>query len=226
MKIKKIIITGREGLIGKKVSNFYLKKKEFRIIKLDKKLGHNLTSENKVDEIFKKNKDAHYLINLHGFNDHITNDKSELKNHKEDFLNYHLNNVFSVYLTNIKFIRYSKFAKGIINFASLFSISSPKHILYQRPKNIFYVTSKHSIVGLTKYLASMYGKKININCIINGGVEADQPKKFKKLLSSHIPKKRMMKIQDLYGVLELLTSEKSDYINGSSLTVDGGYSIW
>ena len=46
MKIKKIIITGSEGLIGKKVSNFYLKKKEFRIIKLDKKLG-SLNNNNK-----------------------------------------------------------------------------------------------------------------------------------------------------------------------------------
>ena len=57
---------------------------------------------------------------------------------------------------------------------------SPKHYLYQQPKNIFYITSKFSIVGLTKYLASMHGKKTNINCIVNGGIDADQPKKFKK----------------------------------------------
>ena len=72
----------------------------------------------------------------------------------------------------------------------------------------------------------MYGKKINVNCIINGGIEADQPKKFKKALTFHIPKKRMMKIEDLYGMLELLTSKKSDYINGSSIVMDGGYSSW
>ena len=137
-----------------------------------------------------------------------------------------MNNVFSVYLTNIKFIKNCKSAKGIINFASLYSIMSPKHYLYQHPKNIFYVTSKFSIVGLTKYFASMHGKKINVNCIINGGIESDQPKKFKKSLSFHIPKKRMMKIEDLYGMLELLTSKQSDYINGSSIVMDGGYSVW
>ena len=138
----------------------------------------------------------------------------------------HLNNVFSVYLTNIKFIKNCKLAKGIVNFASLYAIMSPKHYLYKRPKNIFYVTSKFSIVGLTKYFASKYGKKINVNCIINGGIESDQPKKFKKSLTFHIPKKRMMKIEDLYGMLELLTSKRSEYINGSSIVMDGGYSVW
>ena len=103
---------------------------------------------------------------------------------------------------------------------------SPKHYLYQQPKNIFYITSKFSVIGLTKYFASKYGKKININCVINGGIEADQPKKFKKSLTFHIPKKRMMKTEDLYGMLELLTSKRSDYINGSSIVMDGGYSAW
>ena len=103
---------------------------------------------------------------------------------------------------------------------------SPKHYLYQQPKNIFYVTSKFSIIGLTKYFASMYGKKISVNCIINGGIEANQPKKFKKSLSFHIPKRRMMKTEDLYGMLELLTDNKSNYINGSSIVIDGGYSVW
>jgi NAD(P)-dependent dehydrogenase (short-subunit alcohol dehydrogenase family) len=72
----------------------------------------------------------------------------------------------------------------------------------------------------------MYGKKICVNCIVNGGIEADQPRKFKKSLSFHIPKKRMMRVEDLYGMLELLTSQKSDYINGASIVMDGGYSAW
>ena len=35
-----------------------------------------------------------------------------------------------------------------------------------------------------------------------------------------------MKIEDLYGMLELLTSKQSEYINGSSIVIDGGYSAW
>ena len=103
---------------------------------------------------------------------------------------------------------------------------SPKHYLYREPKNIFYITSKSSVIGLTKYFTSKYGKKISVNCIVNGGIESDQPKKFKKSLTFYIPKKRMMKIEDLYGMLELLTSKQSEYINGSSIVMDGGYSVW
>ena len=55
---------------------------------------------------------------------------------------------------------------------------------------------------------------------------APKNQKFKKSLAFHVPKKRMMKIEDLYGMLELLTSKHSDYINGSSIVMDGRYSIW
>ena len=82
--MKKIIITGSEGLIGKKVSKFFLKKKDFKVVKIDKKLGHNLVSESEVDKIFKKNRDACFLINLHGFNDHVKKRKSKSKNLKEN----------------------------------------------------------------------------------------------------------------------------------------------
>ena len=154
--MNKIIITGSEGLIGKKVSNFFLKKKKLKIVNLDRKLGHDLNSEVAVDKIFKKNKDANYLINLHGFNEHVKKNKSKSQNCKEDFLKYHLDNVFSVYLTNLKFIENCKLAKGIVNFASLFAIMSPKHYLYQEPKNIFYGNDKLVYLGVPRKLDLYY----------------------------------------------------------------------
>ena len=72
----------------------------------------------------------------------------------------------------------------------------------------------------------MYGKKISINTIANHGIEWKQPRNFKKKLISNIPKNRMMKTEDLYGVLEMLCSGKSQYINGSTIIIDGGYSSW
>ena len=35
-----------------------------------------------------------------------------------------------------------------------------------------------------------------------------------------------MKVEDLYGILELLCSEKNHYINGSTIIIDGGYTSW
>jgi NAD(P)-dependent dehydrogenase (short-subunit alcohol dehydrogenase family) len=223
----KIIVTGSEGLIGKKVVKF-LKKKN-KVLCLDLKLGHNLEDPKQVKEIIKKNSNYNYIINLHGLNDHINGQLEKRKKNLEDieiFNKYFRANVFSTYLTNINFIRYSRKPIGIINFASQYAVQSPKHFIYSAPKDIFYVASKFSVIGLTKYLATLHGKNININCIINSGIEADQPKKFKKNLIRHIPKARMMKVDDLFGIIEFLTSNKSSYMNGSSIVIDGGYSSW
>lgn len=222
--MKKIIITGSSGLIGKKIVSYF--RNRYKLIPIDLKLGHNLNDENQVKKIFRKNSNANYLINLHGLNDHITKKRRKVTDTKKIFLDYYFNNVYSLYLTNKFFIKYCKKASGIINFASLYGINSPKHFLYNSPKDIFYVSSKYSVIGLTKYLATLYGNTININCIVNGGILNNQPSKFVKNMSRHIPKGRMMNVSDLYGVIELLCSEKSKYINGASIVIDGGYSSW
>ena len=223
--MEKIILTGSEGLIGKKIYNFL--KKKFKVVGLDIKKGHNLVNEKEVLDILKKNKDAKYLINLHGYNDHLSvNKKRSTSNSYQAFLDFHNINLYSFYLTNINFIKICKKAKGIINFASLYGIQSPKHHMYKEIKNIFFVTSKYGVIGLTKYLASLYGKKININAIASGGVDSNINKNFKTKMLINIPKKRMMKTEELFGVIELLCSSKSSYINGSVITIDGGYSSW
>ena len=41
-----------------------------------------------------------------------------------------------------------------------------------------------------------------------------------------IPIDRMAKPDDIYGMLEFLISEKSNYITGQNFHVDGGFSAW
>ncbi len=222
--MKKILITGSKGLIGKKVFN-YLGKKN-KVFGLDK---HNidLADEQEVKNFFKKNNKFDYLINLHGANEHVMKkNKLFFQNDKENFNHFFYNNVFSFYLTNKYFVKYCKYGKGVVNFSSIYSLSSPKHFIYDDPKDIFYVSSKFAVNGITKYFATQYGKKININTIACHGVEWKQPKNFKKKLINHIPKNRMMKIDDLFGVLNLLCSDQNKYMNGSTIVIDGGYSAW
>ena len=225
--MKKILITGSKGLIGKKVLN-YLKKKN-KVFGLDK---HNidLSNENEVKNFFKENNNFNYLINLHGANQHVVKKNDNInpifKNDLENFNHYFHNNVFSLYLTNKYFIKFNKNGKGVINFSSIFSQISPKHFIYEEPKDIFYVSSKFAVNGITKYFATKFGKKVSVNTIANHGIEWKQPKSFKKKLVSHIPKNKMMKVEDLYGILELLCSEKNHYINGSTIIIDGGYTSW
>ena len=223
--ITKIILTGSEGLIGKKIYK-HLIKLNFSVTKFDLKLGHDLTKAHIVKKLMSDNKDHSYLINLHGFNDHVKINRKKTTDELEHFNEVFHTNVYSTYLTNKYFIEKNKKSKGIINFASLYAIQSPKHFMYSVPKDIFYVASKYSVVGITKYFSSLFGKKININCIVNGGIETDQPKAFKKKMLQHIPNKRMMKVKDLFGIVELLLNDKSSYINGATIVIDGGYSTW
>ncbi len=225
--MNKILITGSEGLIGKKISN-YLKNKN-QVVQLDIKKNINLCNENDVEKFFKKNNNFNYLINLHGANEHIGLKKSKIKDYKSDkklFDHFFYNNVFSTYLTNKYFIKYCKKGKGIINFSSIYSLVAPKHNIYKEPKSIFYVSSKFAVNGITKYFATMYGKKLNVNTIANHGIEWKQPSSFKNKLKEHIPKNRMMNVEDLFGIIDLLCSEKNKYINGSTIVIDGGYTAW
>lgn len=226
---KKIILTGSEGFIGKVL--FKHLKKKFIVKKVDLKLGIDLTDEQNVKKFFKKNNDCEYLINLHGLNEHVSKDVNSKKlikkiHSKKEFDNYFQNNVYSIYLTIENFVKYSKKPKGVINFSSIYSLMSPKHNIYNKPKNIFYVSSKFAVNGLTKYFATLYGKKIRVNSIANHGIIWKQQKSFIKKISKNIPKERLMRIDDLYGIIDLLCSEKSNYINGSVIVLDGGYSSW
>ncbi len=225
--MKKILITGSKGLIGQKILN-YLKKKN-KVFGLDK---HNidLSNENEVKNFFKNNSSFDYLINLHGANEHVVkkneNINPDFKNDLDNFNYYFHNNVFSLYLTNKYFIKFCKNGKGIINFSSIFSLVSPKHIIYDKPKNIFYVSSKFAVNGITKYFSTMYGKKMNINTVANHGIDWKQPYSFKKELIKNIPKGRMMKTNDLYGIIDYLCSKDNTFMNGSTIVLDGGYSSW
>ena len=158
--MNKILITGSEGLIGKKISNF-LKKKN-RVSLLDIKKNINLCDENDVKNYFKKYNNFNYLINLHGANEHIGIKKISSKNHvtdKEHFDHFFYNNVFSTYLTNKYFIKYCKNGKGILNFSSIYSLVSPKHNIYKNPKSIFYVSSKFAVNGIQNTLQLCMGEK-------------------------------------------------------------------
>ena len=67
--MRKIIITGSSGLIGKEVTSYFKKNNE--VIECDLSLGHDLNDELFVKDFFKRNK-ANNLINLFALNHHIS----------------------------------------------------------------------------------------------------------------------------------------------------------
>jgi NAD(P)-dependent dehydrogenase (short-subunit alcohol dehydrogenase family) len=131
-----------------------------------------------------------------------------------------------------------KFKKkgSIVQFGSIYGILAQNPNLYENTnmkENFAYPIIKGGITNFTKQLASFYGKyKIRINTICLGGVKGHiknnkkrQSKNFIKKYSSHTPLRRLALPEDAAYAAYFLSSDASDYITGSNLMVDGGYSI-
>lgn len=224
--MRKIIISGSEGLIGKELTKFF--EKNDKVLKLDLKLGHDLTDENFVKRWFKKNH-ARYLINCFAINDHV--DAKRSKNTLFDITLKEFNDYLQVNLTSLfsvcrEFARNNKNG-SIVNFSSTYGITSPNPELYNGShKNIAYGISKSGVINLTKYLAVHLAPNYRVNCVVPGGIKLHQNTKFLQRYSKHTPMKRMMKKNELNGLIDYLCSERSSYTTGSAMIVDGGYTIW
>ena len=85
--------------------------------------------------------------------------------------------------------------------------------------------SKGAVINLTKYLAVHLAPNIKVNCIVPGGIEFNQDRKFVSNYSKLTPMKRMMKKTELNGLINYLCSENSTYVTGATLVCDGGYTV-
>lgn len=224
--MKKIIITGSKGLIGKELCKFF--KKKYDVLELDLKLGHDLTDEEFVKKWFKSYR-ANYLVNCFSLNDHV--DKYRKKNTLFNFPLKSFSKYMDVNLTSLfsvcrEFTRNNK--KGsIVNFSSYLGLVSARPDLYDGShKDIGYCVSKAGVINLTKYLAVHLAPNFRINCVIPGGIYLKQDKKFVQKYSQNTPMKRMMKKTELNNMIEYLCSENSSYVTGSAIVVDGGYTSW
>lgn len=97
-----------------------------------------------------------------------------------------------------------------------------------------YVSAKHGVVGLTKQMAVSYAARgININSVCPGPIPtplrensaADfNLKKFdEEALSAAVPRGIRGTVDDVSSAVGFLASAESNYINGSNLAVDGGW---
>jgi NAD(P)-dependent dehydrogenase (short-subunit alcohol dehydrogenase family) len=94
-----------------------------------------------------------------------------------------------------------------------------------------YGVSKYALHGLTANLASELGPRgINVNAIAPGLVAAESgylslPKDspIREALEAGIPGKKSGPPEDLVGTLLLLCSSAGDWINGQTISVDGGW---
>jgi len=224
--MEKIIITGSRGLIGKQLTADLEKK--YEIIEADLQLGHDFTNEKFVQDFFKENK-ADYLVNLFALNDHIDTKREEqtiLTISLESFEKYMQVNVTALFSVCREFAKNNP-NSSIVNFSSTYGVVPPVPAMYKgKEKHIGYPVSKAGVIMLTKVLAVSLAPNMRVNCVVPGGVEAEQNEEFKAEYSSRTPLQRMMKNGELTGIIEYLCSDKSTYATGAVFCVDGGWTTW
>jgi len=115
---------------------------------------------------------------------------------------------------------------NIVNVASLAGLKASG-------KNLAYAASKFAVVGMTKSAALEYaGKNIRINCVCPGYtrsalfdqvLEIDESMHDKLL--KYIPMRRYGQPEEIAEAIVWLASEKTAFMTGQSITLDGGISL-
>jgi len=114
----------------------------------------------------------------------------------------------------------------IINIGSMASI-------FGMPYAPAYGASKGGIVQLTKALAASWARdQVQVNAVLPGWIDTaltrgarDQVPGLNERVLARTPSGRWGEPEDLAGIAVFLASRASDFVTGTAIPVDGGYSI-
>jgi NAD(P)-dependent dehydrogenase (short-subunit alcohol dehydrogenase family) len=117
----------------------------------------------------------------------------------------------------------------IINIASMYGISASSYV-----PQASYVASKAGVLGLTRELAVEWAPQgLHVIALAPGFFRSDQTvwafednKELGEKLLAKVPMARMGTLEELEATIVYLASAASNYMNGQSLVVDGGFLSW
>ena len=237
-KEKIILVTGGSGLIGKSIIKD-LTEDSYVPINIDITASENscehfkcdITKEDEIEGVFK------LVHEKYGRIDGLVNNAYPRKEvfgadffdvqekHLIEQLHFQL---ASYYLCCQKVLPYLQKSNGgsIVNISSIYGSVGNDFSLYENTKMNppgVYNMVKGGINSLTNYLAAKFGKdQIRVNTISPGGIFDNQDKKFVEKYIQKVPLSRMGNPDDISPVICFLMSDKSKYITGQNILVDGG----
>lgn len=133
-------------------------------------------------------------------------------------------NLKSVFLCSQAAAKVMKHGSKIISISSIAAFVGFQGLTH-------YCSSKGGINGFTRALAlELAPKKINVNAVAPGaidtpGIRIGLDEKARKQTIINIPWQRMGVPEDIANAVIFLASDKSDYITGQVIIVDGGWTI-
>jgi NAD(P)-dependent dehydrogenase (short-subunit alcohol dehydrogenase family) len=217
--MKKTVIIGGNTGIGKVIYNT-LKKRGDKIVKISR------------TQFNKKNNLSADISSVDGLS------KIEKKFYKKKINNiiftqrYRGNNSIEEYKVMVEATNnlIKLFNKNLLMNSSIVILSSIASTTIVPEQNASYHYTRGALETLVKYYACNLGdKNIRINCIQATTLLKPENKFFykkknikRKILEKITPLKRMGTSQDIANVVDFLTSDKSSYITGTIIPVDGG----
>lgn len=120
---------------------------------------------------------------------------------------------------------------SIINIGSYMGNLGPNEMLYVGTDGMSalggpdYFFHKSGMHNLTRFLAGKYGPlNVRCNCLALGGLFANQHPAFVENYSNATYMGRLAKEDDVKGIIVYLASDASQYLTGTVIPLDGGYS--
>ena len=171
-----------------------------------------------VDKAIEKFEKIDVLVNNAG----ITRDNLLMRMSEEEFdkvLEINLKGTFLVTKAVTKYMM-KKRSGSIINLSSVVGVAG-------NAGQCNYSASKAGIIGFTKSIAKeLASRNIRANAVAPGFIETDMTAvlsdSVKESIHNQIPLKRMGSAKEVAELIYFLGSEKSSYITGQVINVDGG----
>ena len=125
----------------------------------------------------------------------------------------------------------------MVNISSTYGVVAPDQRVYDGVRSpyadatfntpVSYAVTKTAVLGLTRYLATYWGKNnIRVNALTPHGVYDNHDDAFVRNFVYRSPLGRMARNDEYRGALLFLVSDASSYMTGANLIVDGGWTAW
>lgn len=123
---------------------------------------------------------------------------------------------------------------SVVNIASMYGTVAPDSRIYSHSEQaspIHYGPAKAAVQQLTRHLASVFGREhIRVNCIAPGPFPrrsiATADPAFEARLADRTMLGRLGLPGEIAGPLLFLASPASSFVTGTTLAVDGGWTVW
>ena len=201
-----------------------LKKINIEAVAIEVDVDDELSCQNMVNQVVDKFQKIDILVNNAGTNIRKRPEEYSLKEWTS-IINTNLVSMFICSKACYEHFIKNKSGK-IINIGSM-------HSLFGAPLGSAYSASKGGVVQLTKSFANTWASKnIQVNAVLPGYIDTELTKQarldipgLEQRVTERTPAGRWGDPDDLGGIAVFLASEASNYITGTAIPVDGGYSI-